>query len=65
MSEMSAEKITRAINACCGDPSDCAHYEEGTCPNNGNSEEQRTNQNSLGPLIPKNQIGETNAEERT
>lgn len=32
MSEMSAEDIKRAINACCGDPSDCAHYEEGTCP---------------------------------
>ena len=47
MSEMSAEKITRAINACCGDPSDCAHYEEGTCPNNSNSEEQRVDAEAM------------------
>jgi putative ribosome biogenesis GTPase RsgA len=47
MSETNAEEITRAINACCGDPADCSHYEEGTCPNKSDSEEQRVDTEAM------------------
>lgn len=32
MTEANSEKTNKVINDCCGDPSDCSHYEKGTCP---------------------------------